>query len=95
MNIFKIIIAIFIIYLNLELRTIILSLEKIKKENNNNPYYNKDLNEKLLFMRHGETSYNADAVKDLIYCKLNPNYIDSKLDQSSKIKKRYFKFIIF
>ena len=81
MNVFKIIIAFLLLYLDLELRTINLSLEKIKKENKNNPYYNKDLNGKLLFMRHGETVYNADAHKDPIDCLINPNYIDSQLNQ--------------
>ena len=40
------------------------------------PYYNKDLNGKLLFMRSGETNFNKNKE---IYRRDNPSFIDSKL----------------
>ena len=42
------------------------------------PYYTKDINGKLLFMRHGETNFNRD--KDLISRRVNQIYIDCKLN---------------
>ena len=30
----------------------------------NNPYYSKDIKDKLLFLRHGETFFNLDPDKD-------------------------------
>ena len=81
MYVFKIIIAVIIIYLDYGLRAIIIKINTENKNTKINPYYSKDLNGKILFMRHGETVYNADAHKDPIDCLLNPNYIDSKLNQ--------------
>jgi broad specificity phosphatase PhoE len=41
--------------------------------------YSKDIKGKLIFMRHGETYFNADKSK--INRKINENYIDCKLNQ--------------
>ena len=43
----------------------------------NNPYYSKDIKDKLLFLRHGETFFNLDPDKD--GRKTNYKYIDCKL----------------
>ena len=81
MIVFKIIIAIILLYIDFEFRAISINLSNTKNEKSNikiNPYYSKDLIEKLLFMRHGETAFNAD--KDLISRRVNPKYADCKLD---------------
>ena len=78
---FKIIIAIFLLHIDLELRALIKIQEKNKngkKDININPYYSKDLNGKLLFMRHGKTDFNAD--EDLIARRVNPKYVDCRLN---------------
>ena len=67
--------------------------EKININNNNNPnnpYYSKDTEEKLLFIRHGETFFNSDP--DKTGRKTNYKYIDSKLttkgiEQSKALQK--------
>ena len=79
MNIYKIIIVFFVLFLELIFRTIISykEKEKEKKSININPYYSKDLNEKLLFMRHGQTPFNA--AKSQASRSTNPIYIDCHL----------------
>ena len=48
--------------------------------------YSKDTQGKLLFMRHGETYFNADKSK--INRKVNENYIDCKLNQKGIAQAR-------
>ena len=87
MNYFKYIIIIVLFFIIFKIRKSISFNnkvnEKFEKENinenqNQNPYYRKDLTQKLLFMRHGVTKFNSD--KDLQSRKTNPKYIDCKLD---------------
>ena len=81
MNIYKIIIVIFLLCLDIIdiICRIITYNEKGKKDinTNTNPYYSKDLNGKLLFMRHGQTPFNA--AKGNPSRRVNPIYIDSGL----------------
>ena len=80
MNFYKIIKVIFLLFLSVIFGAIISYKEKEKdkkKSININPYYSKDLNEKLLFMRHGKTDFNA-AINQANR-RVNPLYIDSKL----------------
>ena len=48
--------------------------------------YSKDIKGKLIFMRHGETYFNADKSK--INRKVNENYIDCKLNQKGIAQAR-------
>ena len=82
MNIYKIFIAIFLLFLDIIFKKILSYKIKIKEKNNIyiNPYYSKNLNEKLLFMRHGKTPFND--VKDRISSQVDQKYIDCKLSKS-------------
>jgi broad specificity phosphatase PhoE len=48
-------------------------------EKDSNPYYSTNLKEKLLFMRHGQTYFNADI--DRSFRKINPIHIDCTLNE--------------
>ena len=91
---FIIIVLFFAIYkIKLSISSKNQEIEKTINENNNNnknPYFRKDLTEKLLFMRHGQTQFNSD--KDLLSRRTNPKYLDCKLSnigiKQAKAKQR-------
>ena len=58
---------------------------------NTNPYYSKDLNNKLLFMRHGQTDFNADKSFSR---KMNPIYVDCRIEEDKKNWYSFDKFDI-
>ena len=77
MKILKILFSIFLLYFDYKLRKFDdikdkkREKEKEKQENKNqNLYYSKDLNGKLLFLRHGRTDFNSDT-----------NYISHRINQ--------------
>ena len=87
MTIYKIIIIILIFCLNYSNRKIINKREKaINSHKTKNPYYSKDLNGKLLFMRHGQTNFNND--KDTIARRTNINYVDCRLNSRGIIQAK-------
>ena len=54
-------------------------MKEKKNDQNENNYYSKDLTEKLLIMRHGQTPFNED--KDSISRRTNPRYSDCQLTE--------------
>ena len=76
MRIYKFFILIFFFFLNYSFR--ILERKKAERDIDSNPYYSKDLKEKLLFMRHGQTDFNAD--KHIIARRTNIKYIDCQIN---------------
>ena len=57
--------------------TICKTKNNIQDKTNNNKYYSRDINGKLLIMRHGETYFNIEQNKE--DRKTNPKFIDCKL----------------
>ena len=82
MNFNKIIIIILLLFFDIFFRAIILykKKEKEKKSISINPYFSKNLYEKLLFMRHGKTTFNDASYN--ISSQVNPNYSDCKLSKT-------------
>ena len=69
--------------------TILLRKKKEKEKrsyHNINPYYSKDLSGKLLFMRHGQTNFNAD--KNSKTRRTNPKYVDCRLNMRGIIQAK-------